>query len=805
MKKLTIILAVLMLFMQVFSGTAFGAEGDNIKIEGYTALSQIFKGDRVLLTLSITNKSGDKLENIYVDIDQSSDFYGDPTYTNFYYMESLAGNAVKVSLTSGNILVYKGTGNTLKLVFKYKIGTTEYTETQTLYIREAVPTDNTPPSQDPSDLVPRLVTDNAGDMPTVLAGKTYKLKYTVKNASNYQAKNVNVALKMSDASKAPLVLQNYNLRQTINTIGGGTSADAEFSIKVNETAPEGIYALDLKYDYENTSGKSFSSQDIVYIKVVNNNTSPRITVDGITVKQSQSSQNTVKLELKLKNLGSLKAEDIKVTLGGLKSGGYTAYNSTDVRYVDAISGNGTATVTYELLKPSSGAADSNELTVKFEYKDTAGNPYSDQNQIFLPADESEGGGGKPNVVFESIAAPREVQGSGSEFDISFTLKNNGGAAAKKVKVLLTPSEGILSKSMNPVYFTEIGANQSEKITFKLFTNDNVETKYYPVSMSVEYEDAQEKPYKAEQYTGVLVINEKDSEKTVPRIIIDNYSIDPFPVNAGEEAKITMSFLNTSKTVDVSNIKVTVTSEDGTFTPSESGNTFYIEKISRTDSVQREITMNVKPDAEQKSYVLDINFEYEDNKGNPYTTKETISVRVLQSPRLVTGQISMMTDTYVGQPVSLYLDFYNMGKSTLYNLMVSIEGDFQGQGLNYYVGNFEPGRSDYFDVSFTPMNPGMQKGNVLFSFEDANGKVSEIRKEFELNVMEMTMPDQAYDESGNPIDMGGGMPGMDMPDGGAKVSIWVYIGIGAGVLAVAAAVFIILRKRHIKRKELSLDE
>jgi hypothetical protein len=221
-------------------------------------------------------------------------------------------------------------------------------------------------------------------------------------------------------------------------------------------------------------------------------------------------------------------------------------------------------------------------------------------------------------------------------------------------------------------------------------------------------------------------------------------------------------------------------------------------------------LHVKPDAEQKSYMLTVNFEYEDGKGNPYTAKETMSVRVLQNPRLVTGDLNMMTETFVGQPVSVYLDFYNMGKSTLYNLMISVEGEFDGQGLSYYVGNFEPGRTDFFDAQFSPRNPGQQKGAVLFAFEDANGKKTEIRKEFDLNVMEMQMG-PVLDENGFPIDGGmmpdmGGIPGMPgMPGGPAKTSIWVYIGIGAGVLVVAAVVFIILRKRHLRRKELSLDE
>ena len=570
-----------------------------------------------------------------------------------------------------------------------------------------------------------------------------------------------------------------------------------YSIKIGNLAPEGIHPLKLRMQYENAFGNQFTSEETVYIRVANNNRSPIITVESINVKKSGAASDVITLELKLKNLGNLRADDVKVTLGGLRTDGYSLHNTTDVRYIDLIYGNGTTTVSYELLPPASGAAGSNELTVSFEYKDSAGSKYNEQYKIFVPAEEGEGA--RPNLAFSQISAPRGALTAGQEFNVSFDLKNNGGASARNVKVTLNTETGIVVRSMNPVYFDRIEGNKSQKVAFTLYTADDAATKNYPISMNVEYEDAFGNKFTATQYIGVFV--ENDAGKTVPRIIIDNYTIDPFPVSAGGEFSLKMSFLNTNKTVDVSNIKVTVTSEDGTFTPTESGNTFYIENIPRTQNVERELVLQAKPDAEQKSYMLTVNFEYEDEKGNPYTAKESISVRVLQSPRLVTGDISMMTETFVGQPVSVYLDFYNMGKSTLYNLMVSVEGDFQGQGLSYYVGNFEPGRTDYFDASFTPMNPGMQKGAILFTFEDANGKTTEIRKEFELNVMEMAMPEPSFESPGN-------IPGMEMPGmekGSSKVSIWIYIGIGAAVVIAAVVVVIVLRKRAVRRKELSLDE
>jgi hypothetical protein len=103
-----------------------------------------------------------------------------------------------------------------------------------------------------------------------------------------------------------------------------------------------------------------------------------------------------------------------------------------------------------------------------------------------------------------------------------------------------------------------------------------------------------------------------------------------------------------------------------------------------------------------------------------------------------------------------------------------------------------------------MTPGLQKGSILFAFEDANGKTTEIRKEFEINVMEMMFPEPGFEEPGMfpGVDMPGG---PDMPGGQPKVSIWIYIGIGGVVLIAAVVVIVVLRKRAIRRKELSLDE
>jgi hypothetical protein len=305
-----------------------------------------------------------------------------------------------------------------------------------------------------------------------------------------------------------------------------------------------------------------------------------------------------------------------------------------------------------------------------------------------------------------------------------------------------------------------------------------------------------------QYVGVYVEKQEEEDeeegKSIPRIIVSNYNIDPPQVSAGDTFNLSLVFLNTNKFMDVRNIKISLLSDDGTFIPAKSSSTFYIENIPAEGSVEKEILLSTKVDAAQKSYILGINFEYEDEKGNQYTTKEQISIPVLQPPRLVAGEVNFPMEAFVGQSMYVSIDFYNMGKSTLNNLMVSTEGNFQILGTSYYVGNFEPGRSDYYDVTIIPNEPGEVKGSINFTFEDASGKEIQVKKEFSMNVIEMQInefPDYMNHEG--------------YPDGGMynedKLPKPLIIGGSVALLVILLIVVIVIRRKIKVRKEMAFDE
>jgi len=103
--------------------------------------------------------------------------------------------------------------------------------------------------------------------------------------------------------------------------------------------------------------------------------------------------------------------------------------------------------------------------------------------------------------------------------------------------------------------------------------------------------------------------------------------------------------------------------------------------------------------------------------------------------LQTGELTISTEAFVGTPIPISIDFYNTGKVTLYNTMVKLEGDFQTENGNYYLGNFESGGSDSYEGTIIPQATGEVKGALVFSYEDSRGETVEVRKEFALNVQE----------------------------------------------------------------------
>ncbi|WP_300408469.1 hypothetical protein [Lagierella sp.] len=244
-------------------------------------------------------------------------------------------------------------------------------------------------------------------------------------------------------------------------------------------------------------------------------------------------------------------------------------------------------------------------------------------------------------------------------------------------------------------------------------------------------------------------NSNPSVKNKPKLIIDNYSLNPKMVEAGKEFTLNMSFFNTNSSYSVRNIKISLnneTSGSGTngetvggsvFIPVGSSNTFYINRIAPGRSVSKSMKMSVVPNAQAQNYVITANFEYEDKEGNEFTASEIIGIPVVQQAKVSFGEVTT-NPGMAGEPATVDMDFFNTGKDTLSNFMVQVQGDgFSLDGSsNYFVGNFAPGASDHFSTTIIPTESGTINGKVLVTYEDSTGQSHTEEKPFNMEASTM---------------------------------------------------------------------
>ncbi len=760
------------------------AASPDVGLAGYsTNKSQINAGDEFNLGLNVkTYVTG--ITDIYVVIDESSAFT--PKYSGSIIPVNKDTGDSEIKATDILPYTYNGSSNKIQVTIKYKLNGTSSELTDYLTITQAVPKDNTPSTPvDTSKYVPKISISSNAAIPTGSVGIDMVYTLPLKNTSPHYASRIVVSPVFDDTT--PILMETMNISQTIDSLQTNETKEVKFNFKISTEAKVKTYPIKFNIQYYNAANDYFTTTETAYLKVEAGIRQPKLQLKSVATNPSPvAAGEKFKLDLTLENKGTSAAKDVVVTLLGLKSDGASMVGTSNRQTKANIYGGFADTVSFDMMASPKMESGTNSLKAKVEYTDSSGTSFSDEIEFFYNVQDASQ---LSSIELKNIVSPKETLAPGSDAVISLDVVNTGTADAKNVKVSLGTDKELLPKTLNTIIIPVLRKGETKNVQFQLEVSDEAVTRSYPVSINVEYGDNNAKQT-VMQYVG-LFVESKGSGKSVPRLIIDRYTVEPQPVKAGETFVFDFSILNTSSASGINNVKVTLSSDDGTFMAVNS-NTFYIDKISPKSSASKAIQFSSKSDAAPKQYMISINYEYEDEKGNPYSSKDMVGISLQQSPRLVLGELSFPPEAYIGNPVPVNLSFFNMGKSTLYNLMVKLEGNFRVEGTSYFVGNFEPGKTDSFDGMFYPEAVGPINGSVVFTYEDAAGNPQEVRKEIVMNAMEMPMP----------IDPGGPMMPVEEKN---KIPLWGWISGGVVLAAGIAAVVITVRKKLKARKERILDE
>ena len=278
------------------------------------------------------------------------------------------------------------------------------------------------------------------------------------------------------------------------------------------------------------------------------------------------------------------------------------------------------------------------------------------------------------------------------------------------------------------------------------------------------------------------------------------------IYAGETFTLTFTVRNTSNEEDTKSILVTMTNnaDTGKLTPAEGSNTLYIDKLAKGESKTMTMSIATAPDTEAKAYEIKLDFEYEGTKTRPATlakgeSSASIPVTVMQKIRLKIDDPTVDGEAMEGESVPVYFSLYNMGRSPIYNCMVTVEGDGLSLEDSFFQGTVAAGNSMRADLSIITATPGQIDGEIVISYEDSLEEKMEERLPLSLYVTEAYNPDANGDmDDPGYIDQPT-IGGMDDPSS-SGTPVWIWIALGVVVAAAIVVAIILLKKKRAKMLE-----
>lgn len=356
---------------------------------------------------------------------------------------------------------------------------------------------------------------------------------------------------------------------------------------------------------------------------------------------------------------------------------------------------------------------------------------------------------------------------------------------------------------------DMESGQMVTVPYSMMVREDVKSGFFPIHYLVTYREEEggefSEPVDKVFYVRVkgkdddeLSADAGEQDRTKARIIVDSFETIPAEIYAGQPFELRVRMKNASSDVAASNIMFTFASEEVENTPiftSESGSTsVVVNNMAPGATADLSMVFKAAPTAEQKSYRMTIQEQYDSPEFKNAKEEVKIALPVKQEPRLNTSTIDVMPDAIeVGSETNVMFGINNTGKVILYNVMARFEAD-SIQPSDAYVGNIKPGETGNVDTMLTAIAPTTDDGKVkiIISYEDENGVVSETEKEMLLNVSEAFSDD--------------GMDGMDGMDNGMDADADAAQAGGAGRIApmlviaalVGAGVGVVVWKRKKKK-------
>lgn len=400
---------------------------------------------------------------------------------------------------------------------------------------------------------------------------------------------------------------------------------------------------------------------------------------------------------------------------------------------------------------------------------------------------------EPRAVFNSDGTSTSIA-AGETKTITVYIQNAGTTAMRDPILTFKSSGSLLIMGSQDYMLDDIRAGRDTAVTVTVKAPDKIESQMQTIdaSLSFYYDNGtQLTGGSASGSVNVLSTVTKDTkdEETIasptPIVILSKYNYGGSSVAAGSSTNLSFSFTNTSKTIKIENVMVTVTGGQDLML-NGSTNTFYFESVAASGSKTVTVPMKAAQliSASAQDVKIDVTYEYVDqNARKSGNATLSLSVPLYQPDRFELSEPKTSYTGYVGEETSLTIDYVNKGKSAINNVEATISGDIDSPTPYQRVGTIDGGKNGTIAFAVTPQLEGENQVKIVITYEDSNGNTKE-------RVFEATVEAMAYE----PTDPGMDDPGMIDPEP-ASTFPWKYV-----IIAVVAALIVLLIVLRIRKKK-----
>lgn len=485
-----------------------------------------------------------------------------------------------------------------------------------------------------------------------------------------------------------------------------------------------------------------------------------------------------------------------------------SFQGDSTYYASASSSGDGTTYTVKLRNLTYTGASEKQLSFTIYYNDASGNghyqnenlqirecvPYTEPTPAPEPTPEVIP---EPRAVFNSDGTSTSIA-AGETKTITVYIQNAGTTAMRDPILTLKSSGSLLIMGSQDYMLDDIRAGRDTAVTVTVKAPDKIESQMQTIdaSLSFYYDNGtQLTGGSASGSVNVLSTVTKDTkdEETIasptPIVILSKYNYGGSSVAAGSSTNLSFSFTNTSKTIKIENVMVTVTGGQDLML-NGSTNTFYFESVAASGSKTVTVPMKAAQliSASAQDVKIDVTYEYVDqNARKSGNATLSLSVPLYQPDRFEMSEPTSSYTGYVGEETSLTIDYVNKGKSAINNVEATISGDIDTPTAYQRVGTIDGGKNGTIAFAVTPQLEGENQVKIVITYEDSNGNTKE-------RVFEATVEAMAYE----PADPGMDDPGMIDPEPTSTFP-WKYVIIALVVIAVIALIVLRARKKKAKQK------